>query len=109
MWLLKESRFPVVDIVVCQLEIELKWRTKNKRDYPDTMFVVLDCWRSLLREVEQIQLEYFKFDFTIAPDRSCIRFRNVNIVPFFVSQEGIDTLPHCSTIMFYSKGAFRGL
>lgn len=112
LYLLKESRFPLLDIIDWHITFEHKLRTHIQGEVPlKSIFITVEVWQALKKEVEHAKLvfntEAVAFEWT----KQGISFQGIELVPFFSNHEKQDKLPHCSCLIMgnTSMAKLRGL
>ena len=109
MWLLKETKFPMVDIVDWWIRHETLFRARTGRTKLADLFLEIAVYRQTLLEFVKLLEETPQEVRAIKILDNTITFDGVKIHPFLVNAAGAASMPQCSILMIIDKGEFRGL
>lgn len=106
----KVSPCPILDIIDNHIGQEKLLATQTRKPMVTQMHVVLPVFKQLRKEYKIAKFVLEVPDDVLAVNSDgYVVFKGVTLVPFFSNDRAESMLPHCSLLMIYSDGEFRGL
>lgn len=110
LFLFKDSPCPLLDIVDNHIAQERILAKRRSKPMVTKMHVVLPVFKELRREYLIAKSLLLVPDSVLLLDREgYLVFHGITLVPFFSTDRAEGMLPHCSLLMIYQDGEFRGL